>query len=513
MANTSGGGSFRSANEQALVGFFQNVLSKSQTTVSQTSGAIGQIGQTMTTTSTNLSGSNSSLQGGWSGPSATDFHNKATDVAKFSNTMGTDLGSSGGSGGVAGKLTTVATAMTAAQTEFTTWTTDWNNFLKTAAQQIAQAASNALATLKPVSNATASAPGFQAKYSIAVTVPTTAAGPSPALATATVTITHIPSRYGHNYGATMTQTLAPAYLSTQALYGAIQLAEVDQYLDHLRDSLVKLDSSYSQAATMPNSATGAVYTVGPDTNTNTNLGGGGLNGGAGTGTTTTPKTSAANGAGTGTAGTGTAKTGTAKTGTSGAGTAGTGTAKTGTGTSTSGLGTGTGTGTSLASTPTTTSGLGTTTTPTTTTIPTTGLGTTSTVPTTGLGTTGGVVPYVGTAIPTTSGSGLGSSKYGVSGTGVASESTPFSAASENVGTTGGTIGENTGAGTAAASGLASEAAGSTTTGRQMPYMPYMPMGQGMGGSDSDRKRSVWLDEEDVWATDSDPVPAVIGGDV
>jgi hypothetical protein len=47
------------------------------------------------------------------------------------------------------------------------------------------------------------------------------------------------------------------------------------------------------------------------------------------------------------------------------------------------------------------------------------------------------------------------------------------------------------------------------------YPPYMPPMNGMGGNqqEKERERSTWLDEEEeVWGTDPDLAPSVIGRD-
>jgi hypothetical protein len=90
-------------------------------------------------------------------------------------------------------------------------------------------------------------------------------------------------------------------------------------------------------------------------------------------------------------------------------------------------------------------------------------------------------------------------------------------AGADFGAHGGTVGAlaaTAGAGVAGVAGAAGTAG--TAAGTPMGGMPFMPMG-GMGGGqsnqDKERERTTWLaEEEEVWGTDPDVAPAVVGRD-
>jgi hypothetical protein len=124
-----------------------------------------------------------------------------------------------------------------------------------------------------------------------------------------------------------------------------------------------------------------------------------------------------------------------------------------------------------------------------------------------------IPPLAGGAVPTSEFGGLPGNEFGGSGLG----SDGLGGSGLNEGALGGALGENGlvdgTAGTLAgefAPGAAAEL-GSAVKGA--PMMPFMPMSPMMGGADGgERRRTAWLDEEeDIWAADTDPAPAVIGG--
>ncbi|MGC4807649.1 hypothetical protein [Micromonospora sp. DT233] len=111
------------------------------------------------------------------------------------------------------------------------------------------------------------------------------------------------------------------------------------------------------------------------------------------------------------------------------------------------------------------------------------------------------------------GTGGLSSVPGVSGTPGGLSTAGLSLAPGGAGASGTGTGLSGAPGAAGSAGLAGGAAGMGGMGGGMPFMPPMMGGPGMGGGqqDRDRQRNTWLKEdEEVWGTDPDCAPAVIG---
>ncbi|MFL6074873.1 MAG: hypothetical protein ACJ73S_15865 [Mycobacteriales bacterium] len=129
-----------------------------------------------------------------------------------------------------------------------------------------------------------------------------------------------------------------------------------------------------------------------------------------------------------------------------------------------------------------------------------------------------VPPVAGGVVPNSEfGSGLPGEFGGAGGNGLSEDALDGGLANGEFGANGelnpgatGALGEGALAAEVAPGAAASELGAAA---RGAPMMPFMPMSPMMGGSDGgERRRTAWLDEdEDIWAADADPAPAVIGG--
>lgn len=536
------GGTLQNASYQTLESVFAKLPSS---TVAGAADQLGEVGDGVAAQATAVGQVTKGIEP-WKSQGSTVFQNYSNSTAGYAHSIATNLGSQGSTTGpsVSGILNQVRTAMTSSYNFFTGYQSDWQDFQTQAAAAFngailsawAKAVQGPASITQYTQQLTYNGAGYTARGTVTLTT-------NPATISVQLPVSVPPSDGARPQGVLTTTT---------GLVNPDQIvaANVDQYLVDLRRLLTGLGNEYASAAqAMPKAPTAPTFTAGTGTSASQAggfAGSGGISSAGGAPTVSAaPGVGAVAGAGSTSvpgSGAGTTVPTTSTAAASGTG-AGSGAAA-GSG-STSGLGSGGTSATLPASTTGTTSGAAAPTSlagaPTTSTAPgagtgagsgsTSGLGsggTTATLPpftggTTTAGTTGGggtvpVFPLGGGALPgggaggtaalpadDLSGGGVGGGGTAGLGSALTDSGSGSGSGSETTGTGDGVIGGST---------ALDDAAAGTTAARTTPGMPYMPMGAGMTGANDERRRSVWLDEEDdVWSAGTDPAPAVIGGEI